>query len=336
MLVSIVVDNYNYGRFLRQSVDSALAQTHQDTEVIVVDDGSTDDSREIIAGYGERVRPILKANGGQPSAFNAGFAASRGEIVLFLDADDLLAPSAIERVVAVWRPGVAKVQFPLRVIDREGCETGECMPRYRAPSGNLRATVLRCGGYPSPPTSGNAFARRMLERVLPMAESHILGDAYLIQASAFFGEVLVLPEPLGCYRRHDGNRWAPPELRAEQVRRYLVSDVQRADALREACALVDVTIPPDFLLRSPDHLQGRLASLALDPERHPYPGDRVWPLALKGVRASPRGAYPVARKVLFAGWCLAVAAARGGWRRRVVRLAYGPSARPAFLERVLR
>ena len=77
-LVTIVVNNYNYARFLAEAIDSALAQTYAALEVVVVDDGSTDESREIIAQYGGRVIPVLKDNGGQASAFNAGFAAARG------------------------------------------------------------------------------------------------------------------------------------------------------------------------------------------------------------------------------------------------------------------
>src|SRR5688572_29854944 len=91
-LVSVIVNNYNYGRFLAQAIDSALSQDYPRLEVIVVDDGSTDDSREIIARYGSKISPVLKANGGQASAFNAGFNASRGDVVIFLDSDDQLAP----------------------------------------------------------------------------------------------------------------------------------------------------------------------------------------------------------------------------------------------------
>src|SRR5262245_3573828 len=98
-LASIIVNNYNYGRFLRGAFDSTLAQAYPNKEVIVVDDGSTDESREIIASYGNQIIPVLKENGGQASAFNAGFAVSRGESVLFLDSDDLLLPSTLEKAV---------------------------------------------------------------------------------------------------------------------------------------------------------------------------------------------------------------------------------------------
>ncbi len=101
-LVSIIINNYNYGRFLAEAIDSALIQTHSRIEVIVVDDGSTDDSRAIIAGYGNRINTILKENGGQTSALNAGFAVSHGDLVCFLDSDDRLLPTAIEEAVRLF------------------------------------------------------------------------------------------------------------------------------------------------------------------------------------------------------------------------------------------
>ena len=85
-LVSII-SNYNYERFLEEAIDGALDQTYSNVEVIVVDDGSTDDCRRIIAGYGKRIVTVSKENGGQASACNVGFQASKGEIVIFLDAE---------------------------------------------------------------------------------------------------------------------------------------------------------------------------------------------------------------------------------------------------------
>src|SRR5258705_13856552 len=108
-LASVIVNNYNYARFLREAIDSALDQTYRNTEVIVVDDGSTDGSREIIASYGDRIVPVLKQNGGQNSALNAGLSLSRGNVILFLDSDDVLLPTAVEAALEAFaEPGVVK------------------------------------------------------------------------------------------------------------------------------------------------------------------------------------------------------------------------------------
>src|SRR6187455_2242851 len=122
---SIILANYNYERFLRESLDSALGQTYPDTEVIVVDDGSTDGSRHLIAAYRGRITAVIKENGGQASAFNAGFRVSRGDVICFMDADDTLLSTAIEKTVPLFRDSaLVKVHWPLRAIDREGRATG--------------------------------------------------------------------------------------------------------------------------------------------------------------------------------------------------------------------
>ncbi len=82
-LASIIISSYNYAQFLREAIDSALKQTHKNTEVIVVDDGSTDNSTEIIASYEDRIVPVLKKNRGQASALNAGVSVSSGEVIFF-------------------------------------------------------------------------------------------------------------------------------------------------------------------------------------------------------------------------------------------------------------
>src|SRR5438105_6923580 len=113
-LISIIITSYNYARFLTECIDSALAQTHQPCEVIVVDDGSTDDSPQIIGGYGNRVKAVLKSNQGPASSWNLGFELSRGEFVLFLDSDDALLPTAVAAALPLFdAPDVVRMQWPL-------------------------------------------------------------------------------------------------------------------------------------------------------------------------------------------------------------------------------
>ena len=128
--IDVIVNNHNYGPFLRTAVDSALAQTHPRVRVVVVDDGSADDSRAIIESYGSRIIPVLKENAGQASAFNAGLHASTSDIVLFLDADDALRPDICARVAAAFtdHPEAARVQYRMEVIDQQGNPTGVMKP----------------------------------------------------------------------------------------------------------------------------------------------------------------------------------------------------------------
>ena len=121
-LVSIILNNYNYGCYLKQSIDSALNQTYGRIEVIVVDDGSEDKSLEVINSYADNsIIPILKDNAGQASAFNAGFLASSGEIVCLLDSDDFFYPSKISRIVEAFanHPSIGWIFHKLTYVDKQ-------------------------------------------------------------------------------------------------------------------------------------------------------------------------------------------------------------------------
>jgi len=102
-LVSVIIPNYNYGHFLAQTVDSVLAQTYENVEIIVVDDGSTDDSARVLDGYGEKIRWYRQANKGVSEARNRGIAESKGEILAFLDSDDVWLSQKIEKQVEVFQ-----------------------------------------------------------------------------------------------------------------------------------------------------------------------------------------------------------------------------------------
>lgn len=209
MQASVIINNHNYGRFLREAIDSALHQTYSKTEVVVVDDGSTDHSREVIEAYAGQVKVVLKEHGGQGSAFNAGLATSQGEVILFLDSDDLLFPSAVERSVVFFSdPEVVKVHWRLRVIDEHGRETGQFRPGGNLPEGDLREAAFRLGptNHLSAPTSGNAWSRSFLEAISPVPEMFWQGaDTYLFELAPFYGILRRIPEPQSLYRKHGSN-----------------------------------------------------------------------------------------------------------------------------------
>lgn len=309
-VVSIVINNYNYGRFLQECIDSALRQTYTRSEVIVVDDGSTDNSREIIASYRDRVLPVLKENGGQASAFNAGFAASRGEIVIFLDADDLLLPEAAERVARAWRPRLAKAQYKLRIIDAFGRSQERLIPSGPMPSGDIRNLVLSSVVHNGPPTSGNAFSRRVLDQILPIPEREwrISADGYLLSLSPFLGSVASLHEVLGLYRVHDSNNYTMGELDLRKLREILVQDVRKQDLVRSFGERMGLAVDRDPILRSPGHVKARLASRRLAADRHPFPQDRTYSLVARGIRAYARARDTSLRnRLLLSVWLILVA-----------------------------
>ena len=202
MLVSVIITNYNYGRFLGEAIDSVLAQSHAEVECVVVDDGSTDDSRAVIEAR-PGVVAIFKQNGGQAKALKTGLEAAKGEIVISLDSDDYLFPDACEQVVAAWAPGVSCLNYRLAV----NADPALSWPAEPFLDQGHQAFLAANGYYPSPPMSGNAFDRNYAREVLSRAD-HLDGDgvdAYLLYSAPFFGRIAHVDKALGVYRTHGGN-----------------------------------------------------------------------------------------------------------------------------------
>jgi len=120
--ISAIIPTYNYGRFLREAIDSVLAQTYPVLELIVVDDGSTDDTPQILASYGDRIRAIYQTNGGVGAARNRGIAEARGEYVAFLDSDDIWLPAKLEKEIALFDadPDLGLVHCGAETFDNSG------------------------------------------------------------------------------------------------------------------------------------------------------------------------------------------------------------------------
>jgi glycosyltransferase involved in cell wall biosynthesis len=221
-LASIIITNYNYEKFLSRAIDSALQQTYPMKEIIVVDDGSMDNSRHIINSYGDQIMPVLQENRGVTSATNAGFLASRGEIIFLLDADDIFSPHKVETMVNYFlqvmpqNPAVMIFHrlkmttddgIVLQVTSRKKWRTlyGErensLFEKLSDPEAAYRY-VKKWGFLPSitSPTSGISLTRALASRVFPLPEERIFfQDNLLAFASMLMGPLYGVSQVLGSY-----------------------------------------------------------------------------------------------------------------------------------------
>jgi GT2 family glycosyltransferase len=221
-LVSILINNYNYGCYLEDAIISALNQTYKNVEVVVVDDGSTDDSEAILANYHDRVTVIRKPNGGQASAFNAGFAASKGEIICFLDADDLFCANKVNRIVTLLNsdPALGWCFHPLEMMDNQ--TQTHLMPQlianpaadpgvsgiYNLTQSMGRGKLNGCLPFAGTATSGICFRRSLLQQLLPMPEViRITSDDYLKYAAMAMTPGYIILEKLTVQRIHGSNAY---------------------------------------------------------------------------------------------------------------------------------
>ena len=339
-LVSVVVVSYNYESFVRQAVESVLAQTYRNLEVIVVDDGSTDGSRSILAGFGDRIRLVLKPNGGETSAANSGFAVARGAIVMFVDSDDLLAPTAVAEIVAAWRPRASKVQFRLSIIDAAGQRRGTTTPCY--PDGfsseDVRRLMLSTGIYPSPPTTGNAYSRAFLAQVMPLdTELFQFGpDGALNTIAPLYGDVIPIDKALGSYRIHGQNMWAATVLDARRMLSYLEQGAKEAVFLRRHAAALGISLsmrnPMDY---SFEFLERRLAARTLAPQHPLVAEDRPLFLFWRACLSIGRYERRLTRRMIRLGWFLVTALMPRALAVRLLEYRFTEARRPRLVRRMI-
>ena len=219
--VSVVIPTYNMARFLPETIDSILRQSYQDFEVIVVDDGSTDNTREVVAQFGSRVKYVRQENAGPSSAYNRGDDIARGEYELQFDADDLLLEGALEKMLSVMddAPQAGFCYGQVRYMDEDGKEL------------NLTRQW--------PERSGLMTARQVILELLNLR--FIFGSAVLLRRARFrevgrfdeslgYGEdselyarmakrcpVAYVAEPLAWRRKHWGAITAKLELDRQEL-----------------------------------------------------------------------------------------------------------------------
>ncbi|MPZ18554.1 MAG: glycosyltransferase [Luteitalea sp.] len=268
--VSVVVLNHNYGCYLKQCLDSVLAQDYEPLEVIVVDDGSTDDSRAVIESYDGRVISAFKPNGGVASTMNRGFALSHGSVVIFVDADDFLLPGAVADHVRAHRdPEVVRSQAYLTIL-KEAPYPLDTIPGEPPGEGDLCDLVLARGpgAFISAPQSGNAWARRYLEQVIPLPETlkGIGADSLLMDTAPLFGKIVALKTgPRAVYRVHNnGMNAAKAGLTPAQIRKTVARQEARACRLEEVATSLGHAVDRSewksrsWRLLTLDYLAGRL------------------------------------------------------------------------------
>jgi hypothetical protein len=334
--VDVVVTNHNYARFLPQAIESACGQTHPDVNVIVVDDGSTDGSREVLGRFADRVEVVLKEQGGQASALNAGAERCRGDVLLVLDADDVLRPQAAERVAAAFAadPGLAKVQFPMAIVDADGRPTGEVKPggHLRAPTGDQRRAELAFPfDLPWLPGGGTGFRTEAVRRILPIPERDYPrsgADWYLVHLTALLGEAALLDDVCAEYRVHGGNAYQldRDEIDLDHLREAIVFAGATTRSLEALAGELGLAHPRPIL--SCADLANRLVSLKLEPQRHPVAADRPLGLLAAAVRATRRR-FDVswAMKALLVAWFALEAAAPRRLARPLAELFLFPGRR---------
>ena len=237
--VSVLIDTYNHERFIERAITSVLEQDlpMDDFEILVVDDGSTDHTPELVRRFEPRVRLIRKANGGQASSFNAGIPECRAEIVAFLDGDDWWAPEKLRRVVEALEqdPEAGIIGNGITEVLENGDERSEILhesPRFRIDS--LQGARIFRRRKSQLGTSRMTVRAEILRKILPLPESIVIeADEYIFTLAAAFSVVSILGEPLTYYRIHTGNLFQLSGFSKEAVLRKQKSIEILAQAVSE-------------------------------------------------------------------------------------------------------
>lgn len=339
--LSVIIANYNYARYLAEAIESALRLDWPDVEVVVVDNASTDNSREVIERFGSRIRAVFHPeNRGNLESCNTGFATSTGDVIYFLDADDIVEPDMMREVDALWTPRTSKVQFQLRIIDDHGAFTGRVYPQYEVAltPQDLQQMACTIGNYTCPNGPGNVYPRWYAETVFPLRPvAGLFSDSCLIGAAPFRGDVVTLPRPLARYRVHSANNYVMKAMDANRFGSMLATATGMFGYSRDVAAAAGISIPPNVIDRSLHTLAVRAASLRLAPQTHPVPGDtrtRIAGLLLNSLRFAQGMRWP--HKAAAVAWGLVTLIAPRRWAERLVSWRFAPATRPTVLSQALR
>jgi glycosyltransferase involved in cell wall biosynthesis len=248
-LVTALIDTYNQERYVEQALVSVIEQglSPSELEIVVVDDGSTDNTPSIVQKFLPRVKYLRKTNGGQASAFNAGSAEAQGEIVAILDGDDWWAEKKLATVVDALEknPEVAAVGHGYYEFHEETKEARVCVPPERTlvNMATPEATRAAFQAWPFLLVGALTVRRRVLEWIMPIPEEMRFMADSAIQAAALVMGALVLEEPLFYYRYHSQNLYAIGPKDAGSLRhKYEMAELVYGGVYRK---LIELGVPEE-------------------------------------------------------------------------------------------
>ncbi|MBH5369003.1 glycosyltransferase family 2 protein [Bradyrhizobium glycinis] len=340
LTLSVVIPNYNYAKYVGAAIQSALDVRWPHVEVVVVDDGSTDNSLEVIAAFGDKVIVVAQANAGQMQSCVNGFRRTSGDVIIFLDSDDALHPDVMSEIAAVWSDRASKFQFQMRAIDADGNPTGNILPQFfvvPTPQ-QVRQWATTSGVYPTPPGSGNAYPRWVAERIFDFKSDFVdrAPDSYLVTAAPIYGDVITIPKLLVDYRVHGENHGAFLQLEETRFAREVDVTRRRFKFFTEVAASAGVHVASDALNRNMLYLCLRAASLALRPDCHPIANDSATSVLQDMLKAIvyPQG-FSFAQRASLLLWTIGVLAGPARVSRALVSWRYAPTSRPRLMRTAL-
>lgn len=325
--ISAVVPNYNYGAYVGDAIESLLNQSPPFAKVVVVNDGSTDDSMDVINRYRDAVQVIDIPNGGQLGACLEGLRHVNTDYVYFLDADDMAVDNFTQQITPLLTRRPAKVQFMLQAVDVNGVPMGSIFPKY--PPGYTTEQIQRDGAelglYVCAPTSGNVFrVERLRAMPLDRMRPRDFIDFTPNLMIAYMGEIVSHDQALTRYRVHGDNHsqtWV--DMTEDRLEREL-----------------------EWFINSWAETQSFLPGLGVRPTSTVYVLERQ--MMLRVLRREPVGLSAAATfclrvlrsslsgqaKLLNLAWLALILASRGELRQRVMQAKRVPHRRPRLLNKL--
>ncbi len=250
-LVSVVIPTYNMAAFIGQAISSVLAQSMTDLELVVVDDGSTDETAQVVSGFGDRVSYIHQANNGGNSARNRGVAAAHGRYVAFLDADDTWLPEKLELQLRVFDeyPSVGFVGCGYQVQNHDGTRSHETVVRRNYPSRDAFVRALQICQILPGSASGVVVRRQTLLEAGPFDQSiRIAEDWDMWLRLAQLCDVHFVEQVLVTIRRHGGKPAFRNLANFERWHRYVIEKNIPAERRPAALAMMHARLGSSYLV----------------------------------------------------------------------------------------